>query len=171
MFYFLRWLADYLTIIYWIRQWFSNSAPQKSRCPLPFPRESTYCFHINLSNAHYWSCHSLLKKLKNRCKQNLFPRFPQDAGGVRCGNHLPPHKYTRNISTCGTIPTDPYWMLAEDLRLPKRYTYFFPFSLFVSVYVYALFCDFVCRALLSPFVLGFWLSAFLCVCVCVFNSF
>ena len=32
---------------------------------------------------------------------------------------------------------------------------FFPFSLFVSVYVYASLCDFVCIALLLPFVLGF----------------
>ena len=39
--------------------------------------------------------------------------------------------------------------------------YFFPpFSLFVSVYVYACVCDFVCIALLLPFVLGFCLSVF-----------
>ena len=31
---------------------------------------------------------------------------------------------------------------------------FFPFSLFVSVYVYASVCDFVCTVLLLPFVLG-----------------
>ena len=36
-----------------------------------------------------------------------------------------------------------------------RYIYFFPFSLFVSVYVYASLCDFVYIALLLPFVLGF----------------
>ena len=40
------------------------------------------------------------------------------------------------------------------------YTYFFPFSLFVSVYVYASVCDFVCIALLLPFVQGFCLSIF-----------
>ena len=40
-----------------------------------------------------------------------------------------------------------------------QYIYlFFPFSLFVSVYVYASMCDFVCIALLLPFVLGFCLS-------------
>ena len=38
--------------------------------------------------------------------------------------------------------------------------YFFPFSLFVTVYVYASLCDFVCVALLLPFVLGFCLSGF-----------
>ena len=38
------------------------------------------------------------------------------------------------------------------------YIVFFPFSLFVSVYVYASLCDFVCIALLLPFVLGFCLS-------------
>ena len=41
-----------------------------------------------------------------------------------------------------------------------RYIYLFPFSLFVSVYVYASLCDFVCIALLLPFVLGLCLSVF-----------
>ena len=40
---------------------------------------------------------------------------------------------------------------------------FSPFSLFVSVYVYASVCDFVCRALLLPFVLGYCLSVFFVV--------
>ena len=30
----------------------------------------------------------------------------QDGGGVRRGNHHPPHKYIRNTSTCGTTPTE-----------------------------------------------------------------
>ena len=30
----------------------------------------------------------------------------QDGGGVRRGGHLPPHKYIRNRSTCGTTPTE-----------------------------------------------------------------
>ena len=30
----------------------------------------------------------------------------QDGGGVRCGDHLPPHKYIRNTSTCGATPTE-----------------------------------------------------------------
>ena len=30
----------------------------------------------------------------------------QDGGGVRCGDHLPPHKYIRNTCTCGTAPTE-----------------------------------------------------------------
>ena len=30
----------------------------------------------------------------------------QDDGGVRRGDHLPPHKYIRNTSTCGTPPTE-----------------------------------------------------------------
>ena len=37
---------------------------------------------------------------------------------------------------------------------------FFPFSLFVSVYVYVSVCDFICIASLLPFVLGFCLSVF-----------
>ena len=38
---------------------------------------------------------------------------------------------------------------------------FFPFSFFLSVYVYASLCDFVCVALLTPFVLGVSLSIIL----------
>ena len=30
----------------------------------------------------------------------------QDGRGVRCGDHLPPHKYIRNASTCGTPPIE-----------------------------------------------------------------
>ena len=30
----------------------------------------------------------------------------QDGGGVRCGDHLPPHKYITNTPTCGTTPTE-----------------------------------------------------------------
>ena len=30
----------------------------------------------------------------------------QDGRGVRCGDHLPPHKYISNTSTYGTTPTE-----------------------------------------------------------------
>ena len=30
----------------------------------------------------------------------------QDGGGVRLGDHLPPHKYIKNTSACGTTPTE-----------------------------------------------------------------
>ena len=30
----------------------------------------------------------------------------QDGGGVRRGDHIPPHKYIRNTSTCRTTPTE-----------------------------------------------------------------
>ena len=52
----------------------------------------------------------------------------------------------------------------EEVDFGSNDTYFFfPFSLFVSVYVYASVCDFVCIALLLPFVLGFCLSVFFLV--------
>ena len=44
----------------------------------------------------------------------------RDGGGVRCEDHLPPHKYIKNTSTCGTTPTEHLLTLAEDLRLTKR---------------------------------------------------
>ena len=37
---------------------------------------------------------------------NHIRRDLQDGRGVRHGDHLPPHKYIRNISTCGTAPTE-----------------------------------------------------------------
>ena len=42
---------------------------------------------------------------------------------------------------------------------------FFPFPLFVSVYVYASLCDFVCIAVLLPFVLRFSVGFFVVVVV------
>ena len=30
----------------------------------------------------------------------------QDGGRVRHGDHLPPHKYIKSTSTCGTTPTE-----------------------------------------------------------------
>ena len=53
------------------------------------------------------------------------------------------------------------------------FIFFFPFSLFGSVYVYASVCDFVCIALLLQFVLGFCLSilfVFLFVFSIVFSA-
>ena len=44
-----------------------------------------------------------------------------------------------------------------------RYIIFCPFSLLVSVYVYSSLYDFVCIALLLPFVLGVYLSIFVFV--------
>ena len=34
------------------------------------------------------------------------PEELQDGRRVRRGDHLPPHKYIRNTSTCGTTPTE-----------------------------------------------------------------
>ena len=52
------------------------------------------------------------------------------------------------------------WTL-EDVYFGSNDIYiFFPFSLFVCVYVYASVCDFVCIALLLPFVLEFCLPVF-----------
>ena len=42
------------------------------------------------------------KELKSKKKRGEL----QDGGGVRCGDHLSPHKYIRNTSTCGTTPTE-----------------------------------------------------------------
>ena len=44
--------------------------------------------------------------LINRKKETIQRGDLQDGRGVRSGAHLPPHKYIRNTSTCGTTPTE-----------------------------------------------------------------
>ena len=52
----------------------------------------------------------------------------QDGGGVRHGDHLPPHKYIRNTSTCGTTPTEHLLNTGRRPQTsPKIYIYFFLF--------------------------------------------
>ena len=41
----------------------------------------------------------------NSCQNSMVGDL-QDGEGVRRGDHLPPHKYIRNTSTCGTTPTE-----------------------------------------------------------------
>ena len=48
-----------------------------------------------------------LSKIKTLSKLENINRGDLQAGrGVRRGDHLPPHKYIRNTSTCGTTPTE-----------------------------------------------------------------
>ena len=39
-------------------------------------------------------------------QKNTYVEDLQDGGGVRHGDHLPPHKYIKITSTCGTTPTE-----------------------------------------------------------------
>ena len=60
-----------------------------------------YTYHISHSLSHPGqSCFILL------ALENLPSEVLQDGGGVRRGDQLPPHKYIRNTSTCGTAPTE-----------------------------------------------------------------
>ena len=43
---------------------------------------------------------------EHRTKPNIPEGDLQGGGGVRRGDHLPPHKYIKNISTSGTTPTE-----------------------------------------------------------------
>ena len=45
----------------------------------------------------------------------------QDGKGVRRGDHLLPHKYIKNTLHVKQLLHNTYRMLAEDLRLPKRW--------------------------------------------------
>ena len=43
---------------------------------------------------------------KNTFQKSLYVGDLQDGGGIRCGDHLPPHKYIKNTSMYGTTPTE-----------------------------------------------------------------
>ena len=45
------------------------------------------------------------KQIQDVTKKTILWRDLQDGRGVRRGDHLPPQKYIRNTSTCGTAPT------------------------------------------------------------------
>ena len=60
--------------------------------------------------------------------------------------------------------------VALFLFLKKKYI-FSPFPLFLSVYVYALLCDFVFIGLLLPFILGLCLFIFLLLFLFFLSSF
>ena len=42
---------------------------------------------------------------QRKCSKDAYGEELQHGGRVRGGDHLPPHKYLRNTSTCGTTPT------------------------------------------------------------------
>ena len=44
----------------------------------------------------------------------------QDGRRVRHGDHLPPHKYIRNTSTCGTTPIEHLLNTSRRLWTPER---------------------------------------------------
>ena len=44
----------------------------------------------------------------------------QGGGGVRRGDHLPPHKYIKNISTCETTPTEHLLNAVRGLQTSKK---------------------------------------------------
>ena len=49
-----------------------------------------------------------------------FKSHPEDGGGVRRGDHLPPHKYIRNTSTCGTTPTEHLLNAGRRPQTPQK---------------------------------------------------
>ena len=63
-------------------------------------KEPSYTVGGNVNwYSHYREQYGGALKTKNR--EEL-----QDGRRVRCRDHLPPHKYIRNTSTCGTTPTE-----------------------------------------------------------------
>ena len=47
-----------------------------------------------------------MEKIQETFKKDLKEGDLQGNRGVRRGDHLPPHKYIRNTSTCGTTSTE-----------------------------------------------------------------
>ena len=64
------------------------------------------CFVFFSSLLLSFQPHFLLNRRKLQCKAFSRKGHLQDGGGVRHGDHLPPHKYIKNTSTCGTTPTE-----------------------------------------------------------------
>ena len=73
------------------------------------PPVSRSCFRLKIfssvnliyDSSQFNSSIFVSKQLKTPPSEDL-----QDGGGVRRGDHLPPHKYIENTSTCGTTPTE-----------------------------------------------------------------
>ena len=51
-------------------------------------------------------CKKCQKKFLREKANDLDQGDLQDGGGLRRGDHLPPHKYIKNTYTCGTTPTE-----------------------------------------------------------------
>ena len=47
----------------------------------------------------------------------------QDGGGVRHGDHLPPHKYIKNTSACGTTATEHLLNAGRRPQTSKKASY------------------------------------------------
>ena len=70
------------------------------------------CVCVCVCTCHIFSIHSSVDRHLG-CFHNFtiinnaaIGKYLQDGRGVRSGDHLPPHKYIRNTSTCGTTPTE-----------------------------------------------------------------
>ena len=58
-------------------------------------------FHSIVFPNNYYKTFQTYNKVKRILQRRL-----QDGRGVRHGDHLPPHKYIKTISTCATTPTE-----------------------------------------------------------------
>ena len=65
-----------------------------------------------------------LQKCGENTETKVILRDLQDGRGVRRGDHLPPHKYIRNSSTCGTTPIEHLlterWQKTSDCPKGKK---------------------------------------------------
>ena len=120
----------------------SSQQPQEQRIKSP---QSTWC------TLHLWNTW-----IEKESSQNWGSDFGSNCRLGVCFLHLLCFWFYVYLSLVFTAYY--HWhicLLGWLLSLFSVYIFFFPFSLFVSVYVYASLCDFVYIALLLPFVLGF----------------
>ena len=122
-----------------------------------------------LLSCEFSQCFSKTRKDRDCQNQGWHFKDLQDGRGVRCGDHLPPHKYIKNTLHVEQLLQNTYWMLEEDLRLPK-----FCFLLLICFWFFVFdslafsVCFYFGVVWLLFFVFSFFVFVFLSVGVCFF---
>ena len=100
--------------------------------------------------------------LKHRKGRDL-----QDGGRVKHGDHLPPHKYIRNTSTCGTTPAEHLLNSGRRPQTSQKIYIFFSFFSFCECVCVCFFGWFCLYSFVLPFVPGFYLSVLFVCLFCI----
>ena len=67
-----------------------------------------------------WGLYILKYECANTEKRKHSGRTEEDGGGIRRGDHLPPHKYIKNSSEYGTTPTEQLLIVSRGPQISKK---------------------------------------------------